>query len=292
MKNKAISGKTQVCGVIGDPIEHTMSPVMHNTAFSALGLDYVYVAFRVKSEELAGAIKGMRALNIRGLNVTIPHKVSIIPLLDNLDPLAEKIGAVNTIVNKNGVLTGYNTDASGFLQALRDKGFEPKGKKVAILGAGGAARAISFILAEREANLVILNRLEELDWAEELARKISRAFGKEVTALELTEANLKTALDKAELLANATSVGMSPNINLTPVPAGLLRPGLVVFDIVYNPIRTRLTREASRAGCETVMGLDMLVWQGALAFEMWTGRKAPVDLMKKEAVKVLKSHED
>jgi shikimate dehydrogenase len=292
MKNKAISGKTQVCGVIGDPIEHTMSPVMHNTAFSALGLDYVYVAFQVKSEELAGAIEGMRALNIRGLNVTIPHKVSIIPLLDNLDPLAEKIGAVNTIVNKNGVLTGYNTDASGFLQALRDKGFEPKGKKVAILGAGGAARAISFILAEREANLVILNRLEELDWAEELARKISRAFGKEVTALELTEANLKTALDKAELLANATSVGMSPNINLTPVPAGLLRPGLVVFDIVYNPIRTRLTREASRAGCETVMGLDMLVWQGALAFEMWTGRKAPVDLMKKEAVKVLKSHED
>jgi len=292
MKNKAISGKTQVCGVIGDPIEHTMSPVMHNTAFSALGLDYVYVAFQVKSEELAGAIEGMRALNIRGLNVTIPHKVSIIPLLDNLDPLAEKIGAVNTIVNENGVLTGYNTDASGFLQALQDKGFEPKGKKVAILGAGGAARAISFILAERGTNLVILNRLEELDWAEELARKISRVFGKEVRALELTEANLKTALNKAELLANATSVGMSPNTDLTPVPAGLLRPGLVVFDIVYNPIRTKLTKEASRAGCETVMGLDMLVWQGALAFEMWTGKKAPVDLMKKEAVKVLKSHEN
>ena len=292
MKNKAISGKTQVCGVIGDPIEHTMSPVMHNTAFSTLGLDYVYVAFQVKSEELAGAIEGMRALNIRGLNVTIPHKVSIIPLLDNLDPLAEKIGAVNTIVNKNGVLTGYNTDASGFLQALLDKGFEPEGKKVVILGAGGAARAISFILAERGANLVILNRLEELDWAEELARKISRVFGKEVRALELAEANLRTALDKAGLLANATSIGMSPNINLTPVPAGLLRPGLVVFDIVYNPIRTKLTKEANRAGCETVMGLDMLVWQGALAFEMWTGKQAPVDLMKKEAVKVLKSRED
>ena len=291
MKNKAISGKTQVCGVIGDPIEHTMSPVMHNAAFSELGLDYVYVAFRVKSEELAGAIEGMRALNIRGLNVTIPHKVSIIPLLDSLDPLAEKLAAVNTVVNRDGTLKGYNTDASGFLQALLDKGVTPEGKNAVILGAGGAARAISFVLAERKANLLILNRLEEMDWAEELARKISSVFGQEVRALELQEANLRTALSKAELLVNATSVGMSPNTNLTPVPARLLRPDLVIFDIVYNPIKTKLTTEASLAGCETVMGLDMLVWQGALAFEMWTGKKAPVDLMKKEAIKVLKSHE-
>jgi len=292
MKNKTISGKTQVCGVIGDPIEHTMSPVMHNAAFGELGLDYVYVAFRVKSNELAGAIEGMRALNIKGLNVTIPHKVAIIPLLDSLDPLAEKIGAVNTIVNRDGVLKGHNTDASGFLQALRDKGVTPEGKNVVILGAGGAARAISFILAEKKANLLILNRLEEMDWAEELARKISSVFGQEVRALELKEANLRTALDKAELLVNATSVGMSPNTDLTPVSAGLLRPDLVIFDIVYNPIKTRLTTEASQAGCETVMGLDMLVWQGALAFEMWTGKKAPVGLMKKEAIKVLKSHEN
>ena len=291
MKNKAISGKTQVCVVIGDPIEHTMSPVMHNAAFGELGLDYVYVAFRVKSEELAGAIEGMRALNIRGLNVTIPHKVSIIPLLDSLDTLAEKLDAVNTVVNRDGTLKGYNTDASGFLQALLDKGVTPEGKNVVILGAGGAARAISFVLAERKANLLILNRLEEMDWAEELARKISSVFGQEVRALELQEANLRTALSKAELLVNATSVGMSPNTNLTPVPARLLRPDLVVFDIVYNPIKTKLTTEASLAGCETVMGLDMLVWQGALAFEMWTGKKAPVDLMKKEAIKVLKSHE-
>jgi len=291
MKNKTISGETQVCGVIGDPIEHTMSPVMHNAAFSELGLDYVYVAFRVKSEELAGAIEGMRALNIRGLNVTIPHKVSIIPLLDSLDPLAEKLDAVNTVVNRDGLLKGYNTDASGFLQALLNKGVTPEGKNAVILGAGGAARAISFVLAERKANLLILNRLEEMDWAEELARKISSVFGQEVRALELQEANLRTALSKAELLVNATSVGMSPNTNLTPVPARLLRPDLVIFDIVYNPIKTKLTTEASLAGCETVMGLDMLVWQGALAFEMWTGKKAPVDLMKKEAIKVLKSHE-
>ena len=291
MKNNTISGKTQVCGVIGDPIEHTMSPLMHNAAFRELGLDYVYVAFRVKRDELAQAIEGMRALNIRGLNVTIPHKVNIIPLLNSLDPLAEKIGAVNTVVSKDGMLKGYNTDASGFLQALLDKGVTPEGKNAVILGAGGAARAISFILAEREANLVILNRLEEMDWAEELARKISSVFGKEVRALELKEANLRTALDKAELLVNATSVGMSPNINSTPVPARLLRPGLVVFDIVYNPIQTRLLREAEAAGAQTINGLEMLAWQGALAFEKWTGQKAPLDLMKREAIKAL-GHEN
>ncbi len=292
MRYNTISGKTQICGVIGDPIEHTMSPVMHNAAFRELGLDYVYVAFRVKSEELARAIEGMRALNIKGLNVTLPHKVSIIPLLDELDPLAEKIAAVNTVVNKDGSLKGYNTDATGFLQALRDKGLEPRGKKVVILGAGGASRAISFTLAESGANLVILNRREELDWAKELARNLSSVFGKEIRALELEEANLRIALDKAKVIVNATRVGMSPNIDATPVPAKLLRPGLVVFDIVYNPLKTKLATEAAQAGAETIMGLDMLVWQGALAFEMWTGQKAPVGLMKKEAIKVLKSDEN
>jgi len=282
-----ISGKTQVCGVIGDPIEHTMSPVMHNAAFRELGLDYVYVAFRVKSEELPRAIEGMRALGIRGLNVTIPHKVAVIPFLDELDSLARKIGAVNTIANDAGFLKGYNTDASGFLRALLDKGIEPKGKNIAILGAGGAARAISFILAESGANLVILNRRQELDWAEELAHQISNTFEKEVKALELREENLKTALDKADIMVNATSVGMSPHIDESPVPARLLRPGMVVFDIVYNPLKTWLATEAAQAGAETVMGLDMLVWQGALSFEMWTGKKAPVNLMKREAIKVL-----
>ncbi len=292
MKNRVISGKTRICGVIGDPIEHTMSPVMHNAAFREMGLDYLYVAFRVRKEELGKAVAGMRALNIRGLNVTIPHKVAIIPFLDKLGPLAEKIGAVNTIVNDNGVLKGYNTDATGFLRALGDKGIEPEGKSVVIMGAGGASRAISFILAQNGANLVILNRLEELDWAEELARQISNVFKKEVKALKLDENNLRVALDKADVLVNATSVGMSPNIDETPALAKLLRPGLVVFDAVYNPIKTRLRREAEAAGAETIGGLDMLVWQGALAFEKWTGQEAPVDLMKNEALKVLGANED
>jgi len=291
MSSNVISGKTKVCGVIGDPIEHTMSPVMHNAAFKELGLDYIYIAFRVPGEELGKAIAGMRAFGITGLNVTIPHKVSIIPYLDRLDPLAEKIGAVNTVVNNNGVLTGHNTDASGFLQALLDKGIDPAGKNAAILGAGGASRAICFSLADRGADLVILNRKLELDWAEKLAKEISVAFKKEVPALELNETNLAANMEQTDILVNATSVGMTPNDNETPVPAGLLRPGLVIFDAVYNPVQTRLRREAEAAGAETVGGLDMLAWQGALAFEKWTGKKAPVELMKKEAMQMLAGNE-
>jgi len=142
MSSRLISGKTKICGIIGDPVEHTMSPVMHNAAFEKLGLDYLYVPFRVRKEELSKAVAGIRALNIRGFNVTLPHKVAIIPLLDGLDPLAEKIGAVNTVVNNDGDLRGYNTDASGFLQALLERGIEPRGKNAIVLGAGGASRAI------------------------------------------------------------------------------------------------------------------------------------------------------
>lgn len=283
MKSR-ISAKTKVCGVIGDPVEHTMSPVMHNAAFKKLGMDYRYLPFRVSKEELGRTIADMRALNIRGLNVTIPHKVAVIPFLDKLDPLAKEIGAVNTIVNDDGVLTGYNTDATGFLQALLDNGVEPEGKRVVILGAGGASRAISFILAEKGARLVILNR--RLNRAKELARSVSRS-SKDIAALKLDEANLAKAMEGAEVLVNATSVGMSPGTGETPLPARLLKPGLVVFDIVYNPVRTRLLREAEAAGARTISGIDMLVWQGAMAFEKWTGRKAPLELMKKEAIKAL-----
>ncbi len=292
MKNRAISGKTRLCGVIGDPIEHTMSPVMHNAAFRQMGLDYLYVPFRVKQEELARAMQGMRALNIRGLNVTIPHKVAVIQFLDRLDPLAEKIGAVNTIVNDDGVLSGYNTDGAGFLRALLEKKIEPQGKNIVIVGAGGASRAISFFLADRGAHLVILNRLLELDWAKELASRISQIFNKEVEALELNRENLIRALGKADILVNATSVGMTPNIDETPVASDLLKPELTVFDVVYNPIKTRLLREAEAAGAKIINGIDMLVWQGALAFEKWTGVKAPVELMRQETVKVLEQHEN
>jgi shikimate dehydrogenase len=287
-----ISAKTKICGLIGDPVEHSMSPVMHNAAFSSLGLDYIYIPFRVEKENLAKAIDGLKAFNMTGLNVTIPHKVAIIPFLDDLEAIAEKMGAVNTIVNNNGLLKGYNTDASGFLKSLLERGIDPRGKRVVILGAGGASRAISFTLAENGAELVILNRKLEMDWAVELASTISQFTDKEVKALELNDENLSTVLDSAEILVNATSVGMRPDTKQTPVAKRLLRPDLFVFDVVYNPVKTRLLAEAGEAGATTVNGIDMLVWQGALSFELWTGVKAPVAIMKSAVVKALKENED
>jgi len=286
-----ISGQTKLCGLIGDPVAHSVSPMMHNAAFRELGLNYIYLPFRVIPGELGKAIDGMRALKIRGLNVTIPHKVNVIPFLDDLDSLAEQIGAVNTIVNDDGFLTGYNTDATGFVRALEEKGVELEGKEVAVLGAGGASRAISFILAEKGAHLTILNRLEELDWAQELAGRISPAFTREVPVFELNRENLAMVLDRAEVLVNATSVGMSPGSDVTPVAADLLKSDLVVFDVVYNPIKTRLLGEAAAAGATGIGGLNMLVWQGALSFEMWTGEPAPVDLMKRQATRLLAAQE-
>ena len=287
-----ISGKTKICGLIGDPVEHTMSPPMHNAAFKKLGLDYAYLPFRVRPEDLPEAVGGLKALNAIGFNVTIPHKVAVIPLLDELDSLAEKIGAVNTVVNNSGILKGYNTDASGFLQALLERGLEPREKNIVVLGAGGAARAIAYILAERNASLAILNRREELDWAEAIAKNIKADLAQEVKVYELLPEHLERVLAKADVLVNATSVGMSPASDASPVPASLLKSGLVVVDIVYNPVRTRLLRDAEAAGATTVAGIDMLIWQGALAFEKWTGRKAPFDLMKLVVLKGLENRED
>ena len=282
-----VSGKTRVCALLGDPVEHTVSPAMHNAAFAELGLDFIYVPFRVRPDCLAEAVAGLRALGVHGFNVTIPHKVAVIPLLDGLDPRAEKIGAVNTVVNEAGELRGFNTDGAGFLKAARQGGIEPEGKKIVVLGAGGASRAISYILAENGAELTILNRSEELDWAEDIARLIEYDLWKHVQFLELRDDLLAEALKDADVLVNATSVGMSPDSDACPVAAEMLRKGLTVFDIVYNPIKTRLLREAGAAGGRTISGAEMLVWQGALAFEMWTGRPAPFDVMRRAALKAL-----
>ena len=287
----AVSGKTKICGIIGDPIEHTMSPPMQNAAYKKLGLDYIYLPFHVRPEQLAQAVDGLRAINVRGFNVTIPHKVSIIPMLDGLDPQAEKIGAVNTVVNEDGELRGYNTDAPGFLRALLEQGVEPRGKNIVVIGAGGASRAVSYILAENDASLTILNRQLELDWAEHIAELIREDFGKKVRVMELTKDFLEDALQGADILVNATSVGMSPAGDVSPVPAELLKPDMYVFDVVYNPVKTRLLREAGEAGARTISGVDMLVWQGVLAFEKWTGQSAPVDIMRKEALKALEKSE-
>ena len=287
-----INGKTKIYGLIGNPVEHSVSPSMHNAAFGKMGLDCAYTPFRVEKESLAAAINAVKALNMGGLNVTIPHKVAVIPFLDELEPLAQKIGAVNTIINNDGRLKGYNTDASGFLNALLQKGVEPHAKKAVVIGAGGASRAITFTLAERGAEIVILNRRQEIGWAVELAAAISESFKKDVKALELNDDNLATALHSADILVNATSVGMSPDINQSPVPSVLLKKEMVVFDAVYNPLKTRLLAETESCGALTVSGIDMLVWQGALAFELWTGVKAPIDIMKASALKALSNNED
>ena len=277
-----ISGKTIVCGLIGDPVEHSMSPAMQNAAFHELGLDCVYVPFRVKSHDLSRAIEAMRGLNIRGFNVTIPHKVLVMGLLDKLDDLAGKIGAVNTIANDGGVLTGYNTDADGFIRPLLDKGIDPKDKQVLVIGAGGAARAICLALADKGADLIILNRT--LERAGELADRLSQHSLRPARIGQLNAHNLKEATKVADIIVNTTSLGMGSS-NETPVPQNLLRSGAIVCDIVYSPVKTRLLKEAEAVGCVTVRGIEMLAWQGALAFERWTGQTAPIALMKEELVR-------
>ncbi len=285
----AISGKTSICGIIGDPIEHTMSPQMYNAAFQVSGLDYVYVPFKVKKEDLGMAIHAMNALNIRGLSVTIPHKVGVMRFLDEVEPLAQKIGAVNTVCNEDGVLSGYNTDAAGFLHTLTAENIDVKGSNVCILGAGGAARAAAFSLADRGARLTILNR--HLASARELADRVNKFFRQDVAALELNQVNLKNILTEADLLVNTTSVGMSPDSDQAPVPGRFLNGTVTVFDIIYNPLKTRLLELAEKRGARIISGIEMLVWQGAAAFELWTGAKAPVGTMRVAALKALESRE-
>ena len=277
-----ISGKTRVCGVIGDPIEHTLSPIMHNAAFKALKLDFAFLAFKVKVADVEKAVSGMRTLGIHGLNVTMPHKSAVINYLDEVDQAAKAIGSVNTILNKDGRLFGFNTDGVGALQALRENGVEPRGKKVLLLGAGGAARAIAYTLAREADELVILNRTAKQ--AAELANLLKQTFDRKVVADALSPNAIKDTLQDSDVLINATSVGMKPNANQTPVAFEWLRPDLAVMDIVYNPVETKLAKDAKAAGAKVVSGFEMLIYQGAASFEIWTGHSAPVEVMRHAAL--------
>lgn len=276
-------------GVIGDPVEHTMSPAMHNAAARQLGLDLVYVAFHVASRDLGDACRGIRGLGLLGVNVTIPHKVDIVRHLDRVDPLAASIGAVNTVKNEGGKLAGRNTDAEGVLQALDDAGWSPDGKVAVVFGAGGAARATCFALLATVSRLRVVNRTA--DRGRRLAEHLKKVAEREGHPAEITshdlDADLKALLADADLLVNCTSVGMHPRPEASVVPAGALHGGLVVFDAVYNPLETRLLRDAESAGCRTISGLDMLVNQGAIAFEWWTGRAPDRSVMKAAALERL-----
>ena len=268
----SINSDTILFAVLGDPVSHSLGPLMHNTAFSELGYNGAYIAFRVK--DIGKAVVGIKALGIKGASITIPHKVSVMDFIDELDDTAERIGAVNTIVNREGVLTGYNSDGIGAVKAL----FEMttiKDKNVVILGAGGAARAIGFAILAEGGKVTILNRTPAN--GEKLAKDLGADF----------QPMFKLIKTACHILINTTPVGMMPDIDAMPVRKQDLDKTMVVMDIVYNPLKTRLLRASENIGCRTIDGVSMFVYQGAFQLELWTGMKAPVEVMKKAVLNAL-----
>jgi shikimate dehydrogenase len=274
-----IDAHTQLCGIIGNPVEHSLSPAIHNAAFQKLGLNFVYLAFQV--EAIGDAVKGFRALgNFRGASVTIPHKVAAVPFLDIVEPTARHIGAINTIVATGGILTGYNTDATGALRALREGAVALKGRRVIMLGSGGAARAIAFALGA-EAGIDRLTILGiDVQERTALARDLQSNTGMVVQEFPLDERTFRKVLPDTHVLIHCTPMGMWPKVHETSVPATLLHAGLTVMDIVYNPRDTQLLKDAKAAGCRTVPGLEMFLHQAAAQFELWTNQAAPADVMR------------
>ena len=282
-----IFGHTKVVGVFGWPIEHSVSPPMHNAAFRALGLDWCYVPFPVHPKDLEDALKGVRALGLQGINATVPHKQALLALVDKLTPAAKAIGAVNTVTIEESALIGHNTDAQGFIRALREAGFAPEGCSALILGAGGAARAVSYALLSVGARVSILNRTPER--ARALASELAGVTEKAVVgAGSLDAKSLPARADEAQIIVNATSLGMWPNIETSPWPEELPYPShALLFDLVYNPRETHLVKRARAAGAPAVDGLRMLVHQGAEAFELWTGLQPPVEVMLDACTRIL-----
>lgn len=281
-----ITGRTRVIGVMADPVAHSMSPPMHNRAFAVRGLDMVYVPLHVKPKDLGAAVEAIRALNLVGVNVTIPHKVAIVPHLDTLSEHARFVGAVNTVVNRDGVLEGHNTDGAGFVRSLRKEAqFEPRGRRLLILGAGGAAQAIAVQLAlEGASELIIANRTFEK--AVQLAELVERAGGR-ARAVAFNELTAQVVAE-CDAVVHTTSWGMAPESDVPPIiPAEMLHADLLVCDIVYTPRETSLLRAARERGCAVLPGVGMLVEQAALAFELWTGVEAPVDAMRETLEQVL-----
>jgi len=284
-----ISRRTQVFCLIGDPVEHSLSPTMHNAAFKHLNLNAVYVAFKVKREELENAIRGIRGLGIRGINVTMPHKSAIINYLDEVDQTVKLVGAVNTLLNDNGKLIGFNTDGIGALRALKENQTDPEGKRILLLGAGGAARAIAFQLAQVAGELRILNRNGEK--ARQLANLLRKELSRNIVGDQLSPMLIEKWLKDTDILVNCTSVGMHPNADQTLVKRKWLRDELTVMDIVYDPIETRLIRDSKDAGAKVIHGTEMLLFQGAASFEIWWGRPAPIEVMRNAILKKIRERE-
>lgn len=270
-----ITGKTNLTGIFGYPIEHTLSPVMHNAAFKALGLDYCYVPFQVHPKYLQHAVKAIRALNLRGVNVTVPHKEKVLPLLDEIHEEASFIGAVNTIVNRQGKLIGYNTDGKGFIHVLAERRISLAEKDILIIGAGGASRAISYYLCRDSNTLQIYNRT--LKRAHKLVKDLKRLCNNVALCHNISR------IKDFHMIINATPVGLK-NEDPSPFDTSLLKKNQIICDLIYK--KTRLLKEASSKGCKVIDGSGMLLWQGMLAFELWTGKKPPADVMRN----ALKAH--
>lgn len=272
-----ITSATQVAGVIGDPVAHSHSPVMHNAALAAAGLDWVYLAWRVRAGDLPAAVAGLRALGVRGFNVTVPHKAAILPLLDEIDEEAAAIGAVNTVVCRDGRLRGENTDASGFLRSLEALGLPPRGLRVVLVGAGGAARAVGYALVRaRAATLQLANRTEARAVA--LAAELVARGATAVSAGGLESEAVRRALAEADLIVHATSAELTGGG--LPVPLEWLPAGRVFYDLAYGPAAAKACAAVRRQGLRAVDGEEMLLHQGALAFTRWTGRDAPLEVMR------------
>jgi shikimate dehydrogenase len=272
-----LTGKTAVYGIIGHPVKHSLSPLMQTAAFKALGIDAIYVPFEVDPENLGEAVNGLRVLNVRGFNVTVPHKEGIIEYLDFVDEDAEFLGAVNTVKNEDGQLNGYNTDADGFFRSLIEEGVELDGRRVTMFGAGGAARAVGYAVLKGGAKFLnIVNRNFSR------GKSVGELLGKRgnVLVFPLKENTVATLLKDTDIVINTTSAGMKPD-DPPLFDYSLIPEGITVVDIIYNPAETPLLKAAKGKGCKIVNGLGMLIHQGAIAFKIWTGREAPVEVMKK-----------
>ncbi len=275
-----INGETKIVGILGWPVGHTLSPIMQNAAFSAANLNWVYIPLPVEPVQIKDAVLSLRTLNFVGANVTVPHKQAIMRYLDEIDPSAREIGAVNTIAIKNNKIYGYNTDGDGFLRSVLEGGFEPAGSRCLILGAGGAARAVVFSLANAGARtIVVYNRTVER--AAFLVDDLSAAFSSVQFSCEsLTPETLQAANHSFDLVVNTTSLGMSPHADTTPWFPDIPLPNAVICDLVYTPLKTQFLRQAEAAGLPTIDGTGMLIHQGAKAFKIWTGEPAPVNVMR------------
>lgn len=284
---REITGHTRLTGLLGSPVAHSVSPLMHNEAFRQLGLDYVYLCFDVKEEGLKTAVEGLKMAGIRGFNLTMPNKNKMVELVDCLSPAAGLIGAVNTVVNNDGILIGHNTDGIGFMRSVKDAGYDIIGQEMTVMGAGGAATAICVQAALDGVKKIHLFTRPSSRFHQRtvvLVDRINQITDCEITLYDQADQHaLRTSMEQSAILVNGTSVGMAPDTDASIIEdSSFFIPGKIVADIIYNPQETKLLKMAREAGCKTFNGMYMLLYQGAEAFRIWTGQEMPIEQIKEK----------